>query len=233
MTAQTVIPVVLGGVGPRGLRSFVVTGDRPFLVDTGVPGSAPAILAALAEAGIEPTDIALIVITHAHIDHAGAAEELQRTTGAPVLAHPLDAAALATGASEPVVGRTPAAQAFAEQIAARRADAPAGPAYAPVAATSTGDDGADLSAEYGIDARAIHTPGHTRGGLTVLLGNGEALVGDLVDRVDDAPALAGFAVDENAMAESIARVLASGATVVHTCHGGSFDRAQMLAAFGS
>ena len=233
MVAQSVIPVDFATGGPRGLRSFIVTGDRPFLVDTGIPGSAPAILAALTEANIEPADIALIVITHAHVDHAGSADELQRATGAPILAHPLDAAALATGSSEPVVGRTPAAQAFAEQIAARRADAPPGPAFAPVSATETGDDGADLQAAYGIDARVIHTPGHTRGGLTVVLGNGEALVGDLIDRVNDAPSLAGFAVDETAMAASIARVLAFDPPAVHTCHGGSFDRAEMLAAFGS
>ena len=213
------------------LRSFIVTGERPFLVDTGVPGSAPAILAALEALSIDPTDIALIVITHAHPDHAGCAAELQAMTGAPILAQQVDAEALATGASEPVVGRTPTAKVFAEQIAARRSSAPAGPAYTPVTASTVVDGEADLAA-FGLDARVIHTPGHTAGGLTVILGNGDALVGDLIGSDAGQPALAGFATDEDAMAASIARVIALEPSMVHTCHDGSFTLAELMAALG-
>jgi hydroxyacylglutathione hydrolase len=38
--------------------------------------------------------VSTIVITHGHIDHVGGASEIRRITGAPVLIHPLDAAAL-------------------------------------------------------------------------------------------------------------------------------------------
>jgi glyoxylase-like metal-dependent hydrolase (beta-lactamase superfamily II) len=230
MPAQAVFPVDITVGGPRGVRAFVVTGDRPFLIDTGIPGSAPAILAELERLSISPTDIALIVITHAHPDHAGSAAELQAITGAPILAQRTDAAALAVGASEPVVGRTPTARAFAEQIAARMGDAPSGPAYAPVTAGSVVDDAADLS-EFGLDARVIHTPGHTDGGLTVILGSDEAIVGDLIGSVEGKPALAGFATDETAMVDSVRRVLALEPSMVHTCHDGSFELAVVLEAF--
>jgi len=236
MPAQTVIPVDLAVGPPRGLRSFLIVGDGPILVDTGVPGSAPAILAAVADAGLQPADILLIVITHAHPDHAGTAAELQAATGAPIVASALDAVSLAEGKAEPVVGRTDTAKSFAEQIAARAAAAPPGPSYAPVEATivlAEDADHLDLDEEFGVHARVIHTPGHTPGGLSVLLGNGEVIVGDLIDRVDNGPALAGFAVDEAALVDSIARVLATEPTVVHTCHGGSFSHEQVMAAFGS
>lgn len=234
MPAQTVVPVDFPTGSPRQLRSFIVTGDAPFLVDTGIPGSAEKILSAIAEAGLEPEDICIIVLTHAHPDHAGSVAELQEATGAPVIAHEIDAEALRDGRSEPVVGRTPQAQVFAEQIAARNAGQ-SGPAYEPVAPelVVTGDGHLDLDEQFGIHARLIHTPGHTAGGLTVLLGNGEAIVGDLLDRnAEGDPVLAGLAVDEAALTDSVARVLETQPPVVHTCHGGSFTREELVAALG-
>lgn len=67
------------------------------MVDTGNPGSAPKVLAALAAQGFRPSDVSLIVITHRHVDHIGAAAALQRATGAPVAVHALDADGLRRG----------------------------------------------------------------------------------------------------------------------------------------
>ncbi len=229
MTAHTVHPVEIHVGGPRGVRAFVVTGDRPFLVDTGIPGSVPAILGKLEELGVDPADLALIVITHAHPDHAGSAAELAGTTGAPVLAHHIDAAALAKGASEPVVGRTPQAQAFADALAAGAAAAP-GPAYAPVRVTRIVETETAL-ADFGVDARVLPTPGHTPGGLSVVLDTGEIISGDIIGSFEGEPALAGFGTDESAMRESVRRLLALQPQVVHTCHDGSFELARLKAAF--
>jgi hydroxyacylglutathione hydrolase len=230
MPGQTVVPVEVNMGGPRGVRAFIVTGETPFLVDTGIAGTGPAMLGRLAELSIAPSDIALIVITHAHPDHAGSAADLQAATGAPILAQRIDAQSLALGEAEPVIGRTAVAKVFAEQIAARRAGAGGGPAYAPVTASTVVDDEAGLG-EFGVDARVVYTPGHTAGGLTVMLGNGEAITGDLIGSEDGHPALAGFATDEAAMRDSIARVLELKPTIVHTCHDGSFTLAELVAAF--
>ena len=59
MTAQTVVPITFGQGGPRTVSAFIVTGDRPFLVDTGTPGNAPAILGRLEELGIPAEEIAV------------------------------------------------------------------------------------------------------------------------------------------------------------------------------
>lgn len=58
--------------------------DGLTLIDAAQPWNVDAILRAIDETG-QP--LARIIVTHAHPDHAGAAAELQRRTGAPVYAH--------------------------------------------------------------------------------------------------------------------------------------------------
>ena len=46
-------------------------GDGVTLVDTGPPGSGPAVVAALDHLGLRRRDLRRIVLTHFHDDHAG------------------------------------------------------------------------------------------------------------------------------------------------------------------
>src|SRR5439155_11422058 len=71
--------------------------DGLVLIDTGVPGSAEKILAAVRELGHAPADIRHILITHIHADHTGSLAALKQATGAPAYMHPLDAALLGEG----------------------------------------------------------------------------------------------------------------------------------------
>ena len=67
---------------PRALvNAFVVEADVLTLVDTGTPGGAGRMLAAVREAGHDPRDVGRILVTHRHSDHAGDAAELARVTG--------------------------------------------------------------------------------------------------------------------------------------------------------
>lgn len=66
-------------------------GNNWVLVDAGIPGSAPAIIAA-AQARFGPdARPAAIVLTHAHFDHVGALKDLLEQWDCPVYAHPLEA----------------------------------------------------------------------------------------------------------------------------------------------
>jgi glyoxylase-like metal-dependent hydrolase (beta-lactamase superfamily II) len=50
---------------------YLIRGDRPCLVETGTAPSAPVVRDALAALGVGPADLATVVVTHIHLDHAG------------------------------------------------------------------------------------------------------------------------------------------------------------------
>lgn len=50
---------------------YLIRADRPCLVETGTAPSAPVVRDALAGLGIGPADLATVVVTHIHLDHAG------------------------------------------------------------------------------------------------------------------------------------------------------------------
>ncbi|HEY3872020.1 MAG TPA: MBL fold metallo-hydrolase [Actinocrinis sp.] len=56
--------------------AYLIRGDRPCLVETGTATSAPVVRAALGGLGVGPDDLATIVVTHVHLDHAGGVGDL-------------------------------------------------------------------------------------------------------------------------------------------------------------
>jgi glyoxylase-like metal-dependent hydrolase (beta-lactamase superfamily II) len=88
----------------------------------------------------------------------------------------------------------------------------------------TVDDELDLS-QYGVSARIIWTPGHSRGSLSVIMGSGEAVVGDLVlprFMAFGPPAIAFWAASREDSLASIRRVLDLKPSIIHTSHGGPY-----------
>ena len=58
--------------GYQGITSgYLIRGSKPCLIETGTARSADVVVRALAELGIGPEDLATIVVTHIHLDHAG------------------------------------------------------------------------------------------------------------------------------------------------------------------
>lgn len=50
---------------------YLIEGPEPVLVETGSRSSVPTVLAALGALGLGPQDLAGVVVTHVHLDHAG------------------------------------------------------------------------------------------------------------------------------------------------------------------
>jgi glyoxylase-like metal-dependent hydrolase (beta-lactamase superfamily II) len=55
---------------------YVLAGEQPALVDTGTGHSYEVVLEALADLGIDRSELAAILLTHVHLDHAGGASPL-------------------------------------------------------------------------------------------------------------------------------------------------------------
>ena len=216
MKTQVVRLPVLGG---HMVNAFLLIGRRPILVDCGTPGTADRICDGITAAGVDPTDLEMIIITHGHIDHFGAAAELHRRTGAPVAAHEADIPSYSAGQSDSrqrqpigIVGRlfsrTPPPNARTEPV--------------PIHLV--------LNDEYrledrGIDGRIVPTPGHTAGSVSVLLDQGDVIAGDLISggfigALRNRPSQPPFHDDPARALASVRAVMKTEPHTLHIGHGG-------------
>lgn len=98
--ARTPFPIIGNTwyVGTQGLSMLLIRGKQgAVLIDAGLPKSAANLRDSLAALDVAPTEIKLILTSHAHVDHVGALAELKALTGARVLASPDSASLLAAG----------------------------------------------------------------------------------------------------------------------------------------
>ncbi len=144
------------------------------LVDAGLPGSEHKIGRALKRYGLAFQDITLIVITHAHVDHAGSAARLRALSGAPIVAH--------AGDLDYYLQKKPmrfCATGWFGHLFLRMGLILQ--PYTPFTPDHLLQQGETLDlTPHGMDGCVRHTPGHTAGSLSVQLAGGDAMVGDLL-----------------------------------------------------
>lgn len=131
--------------------AYLVTGPRPLLIDCGSTFGWPAVHANIVSLGVSLDQLQAVLATHCHFDHVSGYEHIATQCAAPLLMHPADAAAAATGDLD----RTAAFLYGAE--------AP------PVA---VGGPLPESLQSGRTSVRAIHTPGHSAGSTCFVVHDG-------------------------------------------------------------
>ena len=216
----------------KGPFNRYLVGDSSWiLVDTGIPRTEGLVLDALEKFGLKPQELRLIILTHGHIDHAGAASALHRLTGAPVAVHERDRELIETGKVAVPRMWNSLARVVARPIewAASKMRMP--PARADIVIK---DDGLLLN-EYGIQGRVVYTPGHTSGSVSLVLDSGDAVVGDLGTALGWPRRKVGIPPagnDRDQVLESWRRLLGLNVTRIYPGHGPDFLAAEMRETLG-
>lgn len=153
---------------------FLKSNSSNILIDTGYKGKAQIILDFLENNGIPPKSIGLIILTHAHYDHIGNASELKKITEAKILLHKDDLPILDLGITDSM--STKPLNIWGKILLSKVASIDT--SFNRLKPDIIIDSDFDLS-NYGINGRIIHTPGHSKGSISVILDSGEAFIGDL------------------------------------------------------
>jgi hydroxyacylglutathione hydrolase len=159
----------------RFVYSYLIAGETITLIDTGVAGRETPIFDYIRAIGRDPSEISLIVLTHSHPDHIGAARAIREATGCSVAAHPAE-------------------RAWIEDVERQNRERPV-PGFAtlvggPVPIDYELDRGdtidTDGTGEYEIEV--MHTPGHSAGSIALFLpGEGALFSGDAIPVAGDLP----------------------------------------------
>ncbi|MER5855509.1 MBL fold metallo-hydrolase [Streptomyces sp900105245] len=223
MSRTKVVPIPV--MGRHNINAYLLLGRRPVIVDAGTPGSGRKILDQITAHGVDPADVALIVITHGHIDHFGSAAELHRLTGAPVAGHMADLGPYRSGrAREPYLPTGPMGRLMARNRKLHVGAEPVDPAV-----LIRGETGLE---DYGLAARIMPTPGHTAGSVSVLTDDGDLVAGDLIagsfmGLVPGRPANPPFHDDPRQNLASLHEMLALDPIRLHVGHGTPLDPARV------
>ncbi len=157
----------------RFVFAYLIFGDQICLIDSGVAGAEAIIFDYIKQAGRDPGEIARIVFTHSHADHIGGGRAVQKQTGCSVAAH-IDA------------------KPWIENVDRQYAQRPIGNFYDLVGGSVEVDkalkDGDHLDLGEGQILDVFHTPGHSKGSISLLYNKERAIfTGDAVPKSGAVP----------------------------------------------
>lgn len=139
----------------RSVYVYLIYGTNGIcLIDTGVAASEETIFDYIRKTDRRPGDISLVILTHSHPDHIGAIRTIKAETGCRVAVHPL-------------------ARAWVEDVGLQARERPV-PGFESLVAGAVAvdrllEDGEVFDLGCGLKLQVFHTPGHSRGSISILL----------------------------------------------------------------
>lgn len=158
-----------------GVNCYLLKTERGFaLIDTGLSFSRRTLLKTLDREGCRPGDLNIVIITHADFDHIGNCRYLKKKYGVKIAMHPAEFPSAEH--SDMTANRATELRGFPRAMMVLFKWTGCRSRFAPDISLDEGDSLTD----YGLDARVLHLPGHSRGSLGVLTASGELFCGDLL-----------------------------------------------------
>lgn len=159
----------------RFVYCYLIFGEKITLIDTGVAGCETQIFNFIRSIGRDPSEISMLILTHSHPDHIGAARAIQRETGCSIAAHPAE--------------RT-----WIEDVDLQNRERPV-PGFTSLVSGSVQidrdlRDGDLIIADEtrGLILEVLHTPGHSPGSISCFMQSEELLFsGDAIPVAGDLP----------------------------------------------
>jgi len=203
------------------VNAFLLKADDGgfILVDTGMPQHLEKLKEELKTAGCVPGNLKLIVATHGDQDHIGNCAKLKESYSSRIAMHEADSSMIEKQAYDRKCrgffakffdlilktmfffrGETKIEKFFPDLFL---------------------EDGRSLL-EFGIDAKVIHIPGHTKGSIGILFPNGDFIAGDTLGNMRG-PDLAIFIDNYDDLKKSIEKLMSLGIKKVYSGHGKPFD----------
>jgi hydroxyacylglutathione hydrolase len=169
------IPIAPGVTLNRFVYSYLICSETITLIDAGVAGSETQIFDTIRSTGRDPSEVTLIILTHSHPDHIGAARTIQKATGCSIAAHPAE-------------------RGWIEDVELQNRERPV-PGFASLVSGSVqldhelvDGDSIEPDETRAVEMQVLHTPGHSPGSISLLLQSEGALFsGDAIPVTGDLP----------------------------------------------
>ena len=197
------------------VNSYLIRTDTAYiLIDAGFSSTRATLVKELERAGCNPNNLRLIIVTHGDFDHIGNCAYLGEKFGTKIAMHYDDAGMAERGDMfwNRKKGNFLIRAIFKVFFGLGKADRFKPDIYV--------EDGYDLS-EYGVDAKVLHIPGHSKGSIGILTGDGDLFCGDLLTNGDN-PALNSLMDDLAAAHASVEKLKRLEIYTVYPGHGKPF-----------
>lgn len=202
-------------------NSYLIKGNKGFiLIDAGTQNKKENIKLALKRIKANLSDINLIIITHVHYDHVGSLYQIKKESNASVLVHTSEQVDLANGFTYFPKGTQPFSKAISNIankffISEKQ--------FQPIKADIIIDDSFKLNT-YGIEGEVIHTPGHTRGSICIILEGKYCFTGDTMFNLLPGSVYPPFANNKELLIESWKKISNYNCLKYYPGHGKEFDK---------
>jgi hydroxyacylglutathione hydrolase len=205
------------------VNAFLVKVNEGFiLIDTGLSMHWEKLDGELVSAGCLPDKLKLIILTHGDFDHTGNCVRLQEKYKCRIAMHKDDSFMVENGLSLKRKTRTLQALLFSMIRKLFRKKFAFDKFMPDIYLT----DGQNLN-EYGFEAKVVHIPGHTKGSIGILTGDGDLFAGDTFTNRRK-PEVANYIENSLDLENSINRMKKMNIKMIYPGHGKPFEFEQIV-----